>query len=492
MEKNLDKIREAAIKGNAEAQYQFAVETWRYDEQYALKYFLQAAKNGNADAINSLKKGGVFIYFVRNHVEDAIVFFEELANKGDAEAMKCVGDCYSKAKIYNKAAEAYKKAVEMGRYQALMDLNRTYRYLEITEEDKKVFEALCNKVGSSNDARGVFYAAGMFMRARIVNKNVDKAVKLFKRSADMGDSWAKNQMGRLYFDGEFVEPNYEEAVRLFKETNNQMMLAECYLMGRGIEQDVDKAIKILEGLANEYPPCHSACERLAQIYDDGVYITPDYHKALYYLKDVAFTEEEGEPVNPDALYKIGCYYFDGKLGRKNKTQALKYFAWAYVAYDDMFYKETPDFFYDLCKILIENNKKKPIETLEKLVGQGDEKAAEVLSKIDFRLINKSKKVLTDEEKLNRRKKNREEREREKTESAARIKAYEEKQRVARMSKIEEEKPVEIAVGDKVVHKKFGEGEVYLSDGNYLGVKFEVGEKMMHNPKAFKDGVITKK
>ncbi len=313
---------------------------------------------------------------------------------------------YTHAKIYNKAAEAYKKAVEMGRYQALMDLNRTYRYLEITEEDKKVFEALCNKVGSSNDARGVFYAAGMFMRARIVNKNIDKAVKLFKRSADMGDSWAKNQMGRLYFDGEFVEPNYEEAVRLFKETNNQMMLAECYLMGRGIEQDVDKAIKILEGFANEYPPCHSACERLAQIYDDGVYITPDYHKALYYLKDVAFTEEEGEPVNPDALYKIGCYYFDGKLGRKNKTQALKYFAWAYAAYDDMFYKETPDFFYDLCKILIENNKKKPIETLEKLVGQGDEKAAEVLSKIDFSLINKSKKVLIDEEKLNRRKNNR--------------------------------------------------------------------------------------
>ncbi len=96
MEKNLDKIREAAIKGNAEAQYQFAVETWRYDEQYALKYFLHAAENGNADAINSLKKGGVFIYFVRNHVEDAIVFFEELANKGDAEAMKCVGDCYSR------------------------------------------------------------------------------------------------------------------------------------------------------------------------------------------------------------------------------------------------------------------------------------------------------------------------------------------------------------------------------------------------------------
>ena len=58
---------------------------------------------------------------------------------------------------------------------------------------------------------------------------------------------------------------------------------------------------------------------------------------------------------------------------------------------------------------------------------------------------------------------------------------------------EEIKLPEVAVGDKVMHKTFGEGTIVFMDkaGNKIRVKFAVGEKMFLFPGAFIDGFLTK-
>ena len=47
-----------------------------------------------------------------------------------------------------------------------------------------------------------------------------------------------------------------------------------------------------------------------------------------------------------------------------------------------------------------------------------------------------------------------------------------------------ESPINIAVGDKVLHKTFGEGCVCESDDGYICVEFAIGKKKFLNPEAF--------
>ena len=51
--------------------------------------------------------------------------------------------------------------------------------------------------------------------------------------------------------------------------------------------------------------------------------------------------------------------------------------------------------------------------------------------------------------------------------------------------------VEIAIGNKVSHKKFGVGTVIKIDKNIIHVTFaEYGEKMFLNPNSFTEGFLT--
>ena len=54
------------------------------------------------------------------------------------------------------------------------------------------------------------------------------------------------------------------------------------------------------------------------------------------------------------------------------------------------------------------------------------------------------------------------------------------------------KPLPVEVGEKIIHKAFGMGEVFEVDGQYIRIRFSnVGEKSFVNPDAFNGGFIKK-
>lgn len=108
----------AAVKGNAEAQYQLARcyregEGTTKDEKKAEAWYQKAADQGLVVALRALE-----VYF-----DNAL---EAKAEQGDAAAQYALGDCYlyglGVAKDEKKAAEYFKKAADQGHFRAQHNL----------------------------------------------------------------------------------------------------------------------------------------------------------------------------------------------------------------------------------------------------------------------------------------------------------------------------------------------------------------------------------
>lgn len=78
------------------------------------------------------------------------------------------------------------------------------------------------------------------------------------QAAMCGDVEAQTYLGYLYYEGEGVEQNYNEAVKWYKKAAKQdyapaqLALGECYYFGECVEQDYKKAVYWYEkGLKQE-------------------------------------------------------------------------------------------------------------------------------------------------------------------------------------------------------------------------------------------------
>lgn len=117
------------------------------------------------------------------------------------------------------------------------------------------------------------YHLGGIMRDELLDKGecseVDVA-DLFKRSAEMGNSAGKMEIGFRYLKGLGVDENAVKAAHWLKQAgdegfdNAKCQMAEMYLGGRGVPQDYDEALELLNDAAeNGYRP---ASERIGELF----------------------------------------------------------------------------------------------------------------------------------------------------------------------------------------------------------------------------------
>jgi TPR repeat protein len=72
------------------------------------------------------------------------------------------------------------------------------------------------------------------------------------RAAEMGDSTAQCQLGELYDNGFFGEPDACEAARWYRQSaeqfhpHGQFRLGACYQLGKGVPQDGKEAARLFE------------------------------------------------------------------------------------------------------------------------------------------------------------------------------------------------------------------------------------------------------
>jgi TPR repeat protein len=126
-----------------------------------------------------------------------------------------------------------------------------------------------------------------------------------RKAAELGNSWAQNDLGSCYTLGDKVSKNDVEATRWFQEAAiqenpwGQANLGTAYHEGRGVEQSFELAIFWYKKAAIQNHP--EVQYNLALMYFDGIGIEKNSEEAIKYLNK---SFKLGVPEANEALYKI--------------------------------------------------------------------------------------------------------------------------------------------------------------------------------------------
>lgn len=176
-----------------------------------------------------------------------------------------------------------------------------------------------------------FYAAG-----NIFVQDIDQALELMTKAANMGNSDAQQKLADWYFyeNNDFPvndELAFKWATKAYDGGNlySSQFLSSFYLYGHIVPKDIKKGIKLLEESANL--GLIGSIEKIANFYNDGEYVEVDKAKAAkYYLR---LSVEDGCLM--ETAYNAGFVYFSGEYVEKNYAMALKWFKYAVEQYGDL-------------------------------------------------------------------------------------------------------------------------------------------------------------
>ena len=150
---------------------------------------------------------------------------------------------------YNDAIAKLKNAVE-------------YLLNPEKEQDFRKFLILCKLSAFQGNYKaqyilGLLYGYGLqsleyYFDTEIVNpnivieKNYTEALEWFERSANNGYEPAQFEAGYFYYSGDFIDIDYEKALKYFKMSQNKdscFYLGIMYESGLGVKPDIDIALR---------------------------------------------------------------------------------------------------------------------------------------------------------------------------------------------------------------------------------------------------------
>ncbi|MCL1994568.1 MAG: hypothetical protein FWG63_00005 [Defluviitaleaceae bacterium] len=249
----------------------------------------------------------------RETADKMLELYSKAAEQGNSAAQNALGELYNQdndtndgyiAANFKEAVEWFRKAAEQNNADAHYNLFNCYDRgigveQSITEANKHIHKAaeLNHAVATYN--LGNFYAEGKLG----LSKDNKEAMKCFHKAAEDNkvrqNSWFKERLGNIYFEGEITSKNYEEAVKWYhkalvadpKTKSPFYNLGVCYRDGGfGLQRDENEATKwLVKAAANSYP-----------------YVKDDKKDDL-----VKYLKQKAEQGNADAQYGLGKFFRDG-------------------------------------------------------------------------------------------------------------------------------------------------------------------------------------
>ena len=211
-----------AQTGNADEDYETAGSYYEQgDYKNAFRYFLSAAKLGNANAQNDVGNMYKDGEGVTKNYTNAYQWYFKAANQGHYYAQNNLGDLYyfgnGVKQDYMKAFEWYSKAAEKGYNVAQYSLGILYEngfgvrqdYMKAFEWYMKAAENNCDIV---QGRIGYLYDNGYG-----VKQDYMKAFEWYSKAAELGDAGAMHNLGYLYYKGLGVNRDYNKSEQYFKD-----------------------------------------------------------------------------------------------------------------------------------------------------------------------------------------------------------------------------------------------------------------------------------
>ena len=162
-----------------------------------------------------------------------------------------------------------------------------------------------------------------FAEKALENHNGQEALKFLRRSAEMGNADAVYQLGLLYYEGEYIPQDYQQAAECFSRVADsgnpdaQYFLGDIYENGEGVSQDYVEAAKRYRRSAAQGNVEAQYC--FAALLEDGLGIVQDYAAAAeWYLK----AADQGDS---EAQYNLEDMYENGRGVPQDYSKAVEWY-----------------------------------------------------------------------------------------------------------------------------------------------------------------------
>jgi TPR repeat protein len=132
--------------------------------------------------------------------EEALVELKALADRGSIASMLYIAHTYRKLKRdLPQSNEWFRRAMNAGSPLGSYELARNYRNARNYAQALEIL-----KVGDANDYAPSIHLLGvMYWKGVGVDKDIDKARKLFERASALGHVYAKRNLGTLLIKGHY-------------------------------------------------------------------------------------------------------------------------------------------------------------------------------------------------------------------------------------------------------------------------------------------------
>lgn len=337
----------------------------------ALQGFLQIEPNSKKlKPYVQYRIGKMFCYGLgtEQNYQKAFEWFERSAKQKNKFAQFSLANLYyygsGVEKDLSQAFLWYQRSSSQGQPYAAYSIAQMYRYGEYVTKDNDTAQryykqALSGflKIESDDMANDdLFYKLGqMFNLGLGTDSDVTKAIKYFKRSAEMNNKNGLFEYGKALLIGEHIPQDTDSALKILekavklKNSNAKRFLALEYISGEHLEQDFEKGIALLTECADSGDVI--ACYRLGKIYLESEIMPQNLDKAEKYLllaEDSEYTQyalaklylqeekydiqkavdyfENGADKNHWASYQLGrIYLFGAKDIERDKEKAIEWF-----------------------------------------------------------------------------------------------------------------------------------------------------------------------
>ncbi|KAG0318869.1 hypothetical protein BGZ99_005385 [Dissophora globulifera] len=164
---------------------------------------------------------------------------------------------------------------------------------------------------------------GIYLNGTGVKKDYAKAMELFLKASDSGDSDAMFSIGEMYNSGHGVEQDYCKAMEWFVKASEGgvikalVTIGKMFLNGHGVEQDYSKAMEWF--CKGNDGGDSSAKFYIGVMYHNSFGVEQDYGKAMeWFLK----ASDAGDS---DAMFNIGDMYKRGYGVEEDFSKAMEWY-----------------------------------------------------------------------------------------------------------------------------------------------------------------------
>ncbi len=315
--KIIELYTKAAEQGHIKAQHKLGLIFEKYSRTYfagdptpkksqrhyfeKAEYWLKkAVEQGCSESQFMLGKMYYFKHIMKKDSQSPYNCFLKASEQGHKEAQYYVGCCFEKGygveKDFNKAVEWYLKSAESGYSVAQRKIGFLYDEGKVLPKDKIKATEFLVRAAENGDAAAIYYLGNCFEFCDDIEKDAEQASFWYIKTRSLNDNELSDA---LIYNSEKKRKEGERAFALYSKVATQNIftgiynLAQCYLKGEGTNQNVKKAIELLEKAAED--GFEGAYSGLAEIYAEGKYVSRDIYKATdLYIKDKTNDEFKNE------------------------------------------------------------------------------------------------------------------------------------------------------------------------------------------------------